>query len=151
MRKPRGAVALYAAPAVLCACGAVEQRLLADDASPRVVVLRPNTTDELTTEAMARVMGELKAAGFDVVIVPVNSDEGKRDLETVGAELHPIAAFAIFVKPSREGMPVFEIWVSDRIRKKRIIHAAPLDETDRGRGSEVPASRAVELLKARLA
>jgi hypothetical protein len=47
-------------------------------------------------------------------------------------------------------MAVAEIWVSDRIRQKRIIQSAPLDETDRGRGSEVLAVRAVELLKASL-
>ncbi len=46
-------------------------------------------------------------------------------------------------------MPRF--WVSDRIRQKIVIQNAVLHETDRGRGSEILAVRAVELLKANLA
>jgi hypothetical protein len=41
--------------------------------------------------------------------------------------------------------------VSDRIRQKIVIQDAVVHETDRGRGSEILAVRAVELLKANLA
>jgi hypothetical protein len=44
-----------------------------------------------------------------------------------------------------------EIWVCDRVRQKIVIQNAVLHETDRGRGSEILAVRAVELLKASLA
>jgi hypothetical protein len=75
----------------------------------------------------------------------------KRDLETAGRDVSAIAAFAIFVRPFEGGTSVAEIWVSDRIRQKVVIQDAVLRETDRGRGSEILAVRAVELLKANLA
>ncbi len=119
--------------------------------TPTVVLLRLPTADEVTTEAMARVNGELQAAGFDVAVVPTRGDDVKRDLETAGRDLSAIAAFAIFVRPFEGGTSVAEIWVSDRIRQKVVIQDAVLHETDRGRGSEILAVRAVELLKANLA
>lgn len=80
---------------------------------PTVVLLRLPTADEVTIEAMARVDGELKAAGFEVAVVPVRGDDVKRDLETSGRELSAIAAFAIFVRPFEAGTSVAEIRVSD--------------------------------------
>jgi hypothetical protein len=119
--------------------------------APTVVLLSLTKSDDVTTEAMARVKGELKAAGFDVAIVPFSGGDARRDLEAAGRELNAIAAFAIFVRPFEGGTSVAEIWVSDRIRQKIVIQNAVLHETDRGRGSEILAVRAVELLKANLA
>jgi hypothetical protein len=121
------------------------------DAAPTVVLLRLASPDEVTTEATARVNGELKAAGFDVAVVPFRGDEAKRDLESAARDLNPVAAFAIFVRPFEAGSSVAEIWVCDRVRQKIVIQNAVLHETDRGRGSEILAVRAVELLKASLA
>jgi hypothetical protein len=151
MRKWRAVTALFVAPMALYAFCAKEWDVRADPPVPTVVLLRPTTSDEVTTEAMARVKGELKAAGFEVAVLPMSSDDAKRDLETAGRQLSPIAAFAIFVRPSAEGTSVAEIWVSDRIRQKTVIQNAILHETDRGRGSAILAVRAVELLKASLA
>jgi hypothetical protein len=123
----------------------------AEAAAPTVILLRLAAPDDVTTEAMARVNGELKAAGFDVEGVAFSGDEAKRDLENAGRELKPVAAFAIFVRPFEAGASVAEIWVCDRIRQKIIIQNAVLHDTDRGRGSEILAVRAVELLKASLA
>jgi hypothetical protein len=119
--------------------------------APTVVLLRVPTSDEVTTEAMARVNGELAAAGFEVVVVPLRGDDALHDLESAGRERNAVAAFAIFVKPFEAGTSVAEIWVSDRIRQKVVIQNAVLHETDRGRGSEILAVRAVEVLKANLA
>jgi len=124
---------------------------LAGATAPVVVLLSHATPDEMTTEATARVNGELKAAGFDVAVVPLASDDAKRELESAGRERNAIAAFAIFVRPSEGGTSVAEIWVSDRTRQKVVIQNALLHETDRGRGSEILAVRAVELLRASLA
>jgi hypothetical protein len=118
---------------------------------PTVVILGPESSDDVTTQAMARVNGELKAAGFEVVILPLSGGDPRRDLETAGRDLHPLAAFAIFVKRWEAGSSVAEIWVSDRIKHQTIIQNAVLDDADRGRGSEILAVRAVEILKARLA
>jgi hypothetical protein len=100
---------------------------------------------------MARVNGELKAAGFEVVVVPAHGDDVRSDLEAAGRQNNGIAAFAIFVRPFERGTSVAEIWVSDRTRQKIVIQNAVLHETDQGRGSEILAVRAVELLKANLA
>jgi hypothetical protein len=123
----------------------------AEATAPTVILLRLAAPDDVTTEAMARVNGELKAAGFDVEVVAFSGDEAKRDLENAGRELKPVAAFAIFVRPFEAGASVAEIWVCDRIRQKIVIQNAVLHDTDRGRGSEILAVRAVELLKASLA
>jgi hypothetical protein len=122
------------------------------DAPAQTVVLLSHTpSDEVTTEAMARVNGELKAAGFNVAVVPLRGDDVRGDLEAEGRQRNAIAAFAIFVRPFEGGTSVAEIWVSDRIRQKIVIQNAVLHETDKGRGSEILAVRAVELLKANLA
>lgn len=145
------ATALFAALFALNSFSDGESDLRAETPAPAVILLRPATPDELTTEAMARVKGELKAAGFDVIVIRLSSDDARRDLETAGRELNPIAAFAIFVKPPEGRTSVAEIWVSDRIKQQTIIQNALLHETDRGRESEILAVRAVELLKANLA
>jgi hypothetical protein len=143
--------ALCMAPLALFSIGMTGRSLLADTSVPTVVILRPGASDEVTTEAVARVRGELKAAGFEVAMLPLSSNDPRHDLETAGRELHPIAAFAIFVKPWEAGSSVAEIWVTDRVKQKTIIQNAVLHDTDRGRGSEILAVRAVELLKASLA
>jgi hypothetical protein len=119
-------------------------------ASPTVVVLRPPSTEGVAAEATARVQGELGAAGFHVVVLPVAGRATRTDLETAGGDIAPVGAFAIFVHP--EGaVQVAEIWVSDRMRSRTIVESAHLTDADRGRASEVLAVRAVELLRASLA
>jgi hypothetical protein len=151
MNRWRTVVALFVATLAL-SLSTKESDALAADPPPRtVVLLRFTTSDGVTTEATARVNGELKAAGFDVAIVALNSDDAKRELESAGRELNALAAFAIFVRPYEGGTSVAEIWVSDWIRQKIVIQRAVLHEVDRERGSEILAVRAVELLKANLA
>ncbi len=123
----------------------------AETSAPTVVLLRVTSPDDVTTEATARVNGELKAAGFEVVVVPLRGEDAKSDLENAARDFNAMAAFAIFVRPFEAGASVAEIWVSDRTRQKLVIQKAVLHETDRGRGSEILAVRAVELLKANLA
>jgi hypothetical protein len=118
--------------------------------SHTVVVLRAPSSDEVTTEASARVEGELGAAGFHVVVLPLASELARSEVETAGGELRPIGAFAIFVHPEAGGK-VAEIWVSDRLRQMTVVQRARLTASDRERQSEILAVRAVELLKASLA
>jgi hypothetical protein len=133
------------APVTAAAAGAITA-----EGSHTVVVLRAPNADEVTAEATARVQGELGAAGFHVVVLPVASESARTDVETAGSELAPVGAFAIFVH-SEEGGGVAEIWVSDRVRQRTVVERARLTETDHERESEVLAVRAVELLKASLA
>ncbi|HXU06555.1 MAG TPA: hypothetical protein VN903_36620, partial [Polyangia bacterium] len=118
----------------------------------RVVLLKPPVTDDVTADALARVRGELTAAGFDVSHLPQDPALDVRTaLETVGRELDPIAAFAI-VRAATENTA--EIWVCDRMAGKSVIQSVRLDvvaapgEPSR---SVVLAVQAVELLKASLA
>jgi hypothetical protein len=122
------------------------------DARYRVVLLKPPVTDDVTSDALARVHGELTAAGFEVSILPQDSTLDVRSaLETVARELDPIAAFAIV---RAAGGNTAEIWVCDRIAGKSVIQSVRLDaagtpgEPSR---SVVLAVQAVELLKASLA
>src|SRR5262245_3319516 len=123
----------------------------------RVVLLKPPVTDDVTTDAVARVRGELTAAGFEVSTLAQEPGLDVRvALETIGRELDPIAAFAIV---RDEGANTAEIWVCDRMAGKSVIQSVRLDaaataktaaagETSR---SVVLAVQAVELLKASLA
>jgi hypothetical protein len=120
--------------------------------SYRVVLLRPPITDDVTSDALARVRGELTAAGFEVSMLDQDPTLGVRTaLETVGRELDPIAAFAIVRAPTDN---TAEIWVCDRIAGKSVIQSVRLDAggtTGESSPSAVLAVQAVELLKASLA
>jgi hypothetical protein len=121
--------------------------------SYRVVVLRPPSADEITSEALARVQGELAAAGFEVIVLNQSGQSDARTVvETAGAEIRPIAAFAIFGRPAAsEKAWEAEIWVSDRIANRTTMQTMQVDLRDRARGATVLAVQAVELLKASLA
>ncbi len=144
-------MAFVALASLFCWVFAGEEAFGANGPAPTVILLRVAPSDEVTTEATARVKGELVAAGFEVAVVPFSGDDALHDLESAGRERNAVAAFAIFARPFEAGTSVAEIWVSDRIRQKVVIQNAVLHETDRGRGSEILAVRAVEILKANLA
>jgi hypothetical protein len=133
--------------------------LLASQAAPvraelpyRVVLLRPAVTEDVTSDALARVHGELTAAGFEVsMLAPPPELDVRTALETVGRELAPIGAFAIVRVPTGN---TAEIWVCDRLAGKSVIQSVRLDSsTAPGQPSRavVLAVQAVELLKASLA
>src|SRR4029079_2568792 len=79
----------------------------------RVVLLKPPVSDAGTSDAGARVRGDLPAAGFEVSMLPQDTALDVRSaLETVGRELDPIAAFAIV--RAATGNPA-ETWGGDRL------------------------------------
>jgi hypothetical protein len=143
----RSPISLAALALVLLAAAIVHAEL-----RYRVVLLRPPTTDDVTSDALARVHGELTAAGFDVRMLAQDPTLDVRGaLETVGRELDPIAAFAI-VRGANANTA--EIWVCDRLAGKSVIQSVRLDADGRsGQSSRsvVLAVQAVELLKASLA
>jgi hypothetical protein len=124
----------------------------AADLRYHVVLLRPQATDEVTSDALTRVRGELAAGGFDVSILPQDPALDVRTaLETVGRELDPIATFAI---ERAAGGNTAEIWVCDRLEGRSVIQTVRLDGAGaRGEASRsvVLAVQAVEVLKASLA
>jgi hypothetical protein len=120
---------------------------------PAVVVLEAPGADAVTQDATARVEGELRAAGFRVAVLPLDAGSVRESVETSGADLSPVGAFAITAgargaSPASEGV---EIWVSDRIRRRTSVEQAPSSELDPARRSAVLSVQAVELLKASLA
>ncbi len=119
----------------------------------RVVLIRPVDVDPTTAEALARVSGELTAAGFDLRVLPVSRDADPRiTVESIGRELDPVAAFAIFPGPPLVGgASTAEIWVSDRLTGRATVQRLLVDPRDADRGAAVLAVHAVELLKASLA
>jgi hypothetical protein len=119
----------------------------------RVILLRPNAPDEVTTMALARIKGELLAAGFEVTLLPQRDDLPTRSaVETAAPELKPLAVFAILHDEARLGASsTAEIWVSDRLVDRTSVERMRFDSAEPGRGATVLAVRAVELLKASLA
>jgi hypothetical protein len=119
----------------------------------RVVVIHPPATDDIRTEAVTRVQGELTAAGFDVV--PVLEREGTDVLSVVEAavkDMQPLAVFAIFAPPpSASGEATAQILFSDATKGRTLIERMPLDRQHPDHEAKVLAVRAVELLKANLA
>jgi hypothetical protein len=150
-----GVPAAVASVVSFASLATAELEARAEAAIPTVVLLRPSQANDVTTEALVRVQGELEAAGFEVDVLRTDAhgdgEDAKRDLETAGRERNPVAAFAIFVSPPEGGASIAEIWVSDRVRQKTVIQRTTLHETDGARGSAILAVRAVELLKASLA
>jgi opacity protein-like surface antigen len=122
-------------------------------AGRRVVVARPANADAVTVEALARVRGELEAAGFEIVTIPVDPAQDQRTtVESIGRDENPVAAFAIFPGPrSGSGQSTAEIWVSDRQKGKATVQRMRVDPQDADRSAAVLAVYAVELLKASLA
>ena len=119
----------------------------------RVVLLRPIAHDEVTTMALARIKGELMAAGFEVTLVPQREELAPRNaVETAAPDLKPLAVFAIFHDEAKGGTHwTAEIWVADRVVDRTSVERMRLDNAEPGRGAAVLAVRAVELLKASLA
>ena len=122
------------------------------DPRRRVVVARPANADAITTEALVRVTGELEAAGFEAVTIQVAPGADERTTaETIGQDMNPVAAFAIFPgSKAGNGQMTAEIWVSDRQKGKATVQRMRVDPQDADRGATVLAVYAVELLKASL-
>jgi hypothetical protein len=121
------------------------------DNNHRVILLRPLVTDEIATEAQARVRGELSAAGFEVIVIAQEPGVQLRDgVETAGRFMSALAAYAIRTETTPTGS-IAEIFVSDRLRNKLLTEKSVLDRKDPGHGAAVLAVQAVELLKASLA
>jgi hypothetical protein len=121
------------------------------DNNHRVILLRPLLSDDIATEAQARVRGELVAAGFEVIVIAQEPGVQLRDgVETVGRFMSALAAFAIRTETAASGSTA-EIFVSDRLRNKLLTEKTVLDRKDPGHGAAVLAVQAVELLKASLA
>jgi hypothetical protein len=123
----------------------------------RVVLLeRPtaagSSINDASLEVLARLRGELTAAGFEVVWLPADEGDPGVVSETAGSELHPAAVIYVLEKPAEGTDPHrIELWLSDRLSRRTFMQTLRVESDDSGHGYRRLAIQAVELLKARLA
>jgi hypothetical protein len=117
-----------------------------------VILLRPADIDELTREALARITGELAAARFRVVILPLEPAVDPTDqVQMAGRDLSPVAAFALVRGDDEETAGSVAIWVSDRLAQRTTIQRAIVQGGDVSRAAEVLAVEAVEIIRGSMA
>jgi hypothetical protein len=115
-----------------------------------VIVLRPGDIDSLTRTALARVAGELAAARFQVIVLPLDPNvDPTQQVETAGPESSPVAAFAIaHTSPNTDTVA---IWVCDRLGRRTTIQRMAMRGGDISQDAEVLALEAIELIRASIA
>lgn len=107
-----------------------------------IVLVEPEAPSLFVKEALTRLAGELRAAGFGVVRLTSAKPDPRGSLEEA---LATSGAAAGIVLERDEDRARAEIWVSDRLTGK--LSVRPLSGDD---GPSVLAVRAVELLRASL-
>jgi hypothetical protein len=116
-----------------------------------VVLLRPSGFDELTREALAHITGELAAARFRVVIVPLEPGvDARGQVDTVGGDLDAVAAFAL-VRDAGGAAGSIELWISDRLAHRTTIQQMHIQDGDTSRAARLLAVESVELIRISLA
>ncbi len=117
---------------------------------PRVVLVRPAAAPPSVGEALARLRGELVAAGFqaDVIDLPLGADV-RASLEHLAP---PIArgqsATALVAVVASADPGIAELWVIDRVTGKTVVRRVSAPAAEPTRVAEILAVRAVELLRA---
>lgn len=138
MRRTLGA--LIAAAAILFAAAA--------EAASRVVLVRPPRLDVAAGEATARLEAEIRAAGFDVIVI-----EGAPGLDAraqvEAARIDPPAFATISIVSTARGA-VADVWVADHLSDKTTVRRVDVSDAAAGEAASTLAIRAVELLRASL-
>lgn len=111
----------------------------------KVVIVRP--LDQVAVEAVARIEGELSAAGFETSVLVRKGDADPRtEVERVARENGADAALSIFdTAESRTA----EVWIADRLTGKTVVQHIEVSGGD-ARASAALAVQIVELLRASL-
>jgi hypothetical protein len=154
--RPLTATLSLFAPLLLVALGSAMAAVPAPTPPPQptrglVIVLRPTNVDELTRTALTRVTGELAAARFRIIIVPLDPNQDPTpQVETAAPELQPVAAFAIAHMNDSNGDTI-AIWVSDRLGRRTTIQRMVMRGTDVSQDAEVLALEAIELIRVSIA
>jgi hypothetical protein len=121
------------------------------DLDKLVILLRPPSIDELTREALSRITGELAAARFRVIIFPLDTGvDPIEQVETVGRDLDPVAAFAL-VRGTAASAGSVDLWVSDRLAQRTTIQRMHVQDGDVSRAAEVLAVESVEQIRVSMA
>ena len=116
-----------------------------------VVVLASPTDDDVTRNALARITGELAAAPFRVITLPIDPDADVfSQVETASDERSATAAFAI-VRDRHPGSGRVTIWVSSRVTGTTTIRRMQVEDGYVDRAATRLAIESVELIRASLA
>jgi hypothetical protein len=113
-----------------------------------VLVLSPTVEDELTRDAMVRIVGEFGAALFRVVTREIDPGvDLMTQLETAGGDLAPVAAVAI-VRDTEVGSTGAAVWVSNRRTRTTIVQRVHLRADGGDRAAAQLAVETVDLVRA---
>src|SRR5204863_6431997 len=116
-----------------------------------VVVLVSPTDDDVTRNALARITGELAAAPFRTITLPIDPDSDVlSQIERAGDEQSATAAFAI-VRDRDPGSGRVTIWVSSRVTGTTTIRRMSVEGGYVDRSATRLAVESVELIRASLA
>lgn len=152
----REGAAVRAAARLLVACAWVlllEPAAAARSDALRAQVVAPETQDELLVEALARVKGELSAAGFGVAVQLV-PDDARADASIDRFKVRDAASAVIVVRrqpPGGAGNEALELWVYDPWDGDTAIIRSEIEESDPSLSAQRGAVQAVEVLRAVLA
>ncbi|HYO94252.1 MAG TPA: hypothetical protein VER33_07055 [Polyangiaceae bacterium] len=121
------------------------------DTQRRVVLLDRPAASDLDTEVVARIRGELTAAGFEVMVLPVSPElEARVAVETAADELKPVLVVVLAQSIDVEsGEHVLEVWLSDRVLRRTLVQRLHIDPAQASGGASRLAVQVVELLRAR--
>ena len=127
--------------------GAVAAPGSARDWRGLVLVLSAPVEDDLTRNAMVRIVGEFGAALFQVVTRPLDPGiDLMMQLETAGGDLSPVATFAI-VRDPEEGSTGVAVWVSNRRTRTTIVQRVQLRADKGDRAAAQLAIETVDLVR----
>lgn len=113
----------------------------------RVALVRAGQGDALLAEATTRLEAELRALGFEVVLVDPTEGDARASVEAAHLSPPPIATLAL----SHEGpAAAADVWVADALTSKTSVRRIDVKDVSRERAPSVLAVRAVELLRASL-
>jgi hypothetical protein len=116
-----------------------------------VVVLVSPADDDVTRNALARITGELAAAPFRTITLPIDpANDVLSQIETAGNEQSATAAFAI-VRDRDPGSNRVTIWVSSRVTGTTTIRRMAVEGGEVDRSATRLAVESVELIRASLA
>jgi len=116
-----------------------------------VVVLVSPTNDDVTRNALARIMGELAAAPFRTMTFPIDPDSDVlSQIERAGDDQSATAAVGI-VRHGDPGSDHVTIWVSSRVTGTTTIRRMGVQDGDVDRAATRLAVESVELIRASLA
>jgi hypothetical protein len=117
----------------------------------RVVVLVPPIEDDVMRNALARVSGELAAAPFKTITVPIDPDgDIMAQIESAGNDRAATAAFAI-VRDRDAGSGRVTVWVSNRVSGITTVERMHIEGGNVDRGAARLAVETVEFVRASLA